>query len=339
MLGSESMRNETGVAGLVGRLVEAEAERLDGAARGAPQHGHDGARVDAARQRDADRHVRDELALDGLLVVEPDALEPVAAAQAGVGGPVDVRVPLEPGLPCGELEHVARWQAGDAAEERPVAGDVADVHRQVQAQLVDLGLDEAAREHRLGLGPERQLAALDRVHERLHPERVPGQEQLAAGPVIQGEGEDPVQPGGEADPLVLVQVGQDLGVAVGAQLVAAVHHQVAELGVVVDLAVVDDDHRAVLVGHRLRAAGHVLDGQPPVAEVDAVAAVETLTVGPAVGDRVGHGPDELFVPEARRARYPAHRGYRSRPAAAGRPVSSVIVSPRRRTRSSPSSTR
>ena len=75
-----------------------------------------------------------------------------------VRGPVDGRVRQQPGLPLGELEHVAGRQALDAPEERPVAGDVADVHRQVQARLVELGRDEAAGEHRLGFGPEGQHA-------------------------------------------------------------------------------------------------------------------------------------------------------------------------------------
>ena len=303
-----------------------------GPARGAPEHGHDGTRVNAAGQRDTDRHVRDELPFDCLLIVKPDPLEPVAGAPGLVRRPVDRRVRLQPGPPFSELEHVARWQALDAPEERPISGDVTDVHRQMEARLVEFALDEPAREHRLGFGPECQHAVPDRVHQGLHPERVPDQEELAARPVEQGEGEDPVEPGRERDPLVLVEVGQDLGVAVGPQLVAAGQHHVPKLGVVVDLAVVDDDDRAIFVGHRLRTARHILDGQPAVAEMDVPVAVEALAVRSPVGDRVGHGPDELLVTEARRARYPAHRCYRSL-------LLRAIEHPRRRSRSSRSSTR
>jgi len=227
VLGAERAGHEPGVVNLIGRLVEAEAERLDGPARGAPEHGHDGARVDAPGQRDADRHVRDQLPLDRGLVVEPDALEPFAGGAGRVRRPVHGRVRLHPGAPSGELQHVPGRQALDAGEERPVPGDVTDVHRQVQARLVKLGGDEPAREHGLGLGPEGQLAIPDRVHQGLHPERVPDQEQRAAGPVEQGEREDPVEPGGAGDPLVLVQVRQDLGVAVGGQPVPAAQHQLA----------------------------------------------------------------------------------------------------------------
>ena len=50
---------------------------------------------------------------------------------------------------------------------------------------------------------------------------------------------------------------------------AAVDQLAPQLGVIVDLAVEDDRYRAVLVPHRLRAAGEVEDGEPAVAEEDA----------------------------------------------------------------------
>jgi len=224
-----------------------------------------------------------------------------------------------PGIPIAGTLHgyqdVARGHAADVAEERPVPRHVAHVHRQVQARLVELGRDQAAREHRLGLGPEGQHPAADRIQQRLHPERVADQEQRPARPVEQREREDSVEPGREPDPLVLVEMGQDLGVAVGGQPVAAGQDGLAQLRVVVDLAVVHDDHGAVLVRHRLGPARHVLDRQPAVGEVNRLAAEEPLAVRPPVGDRVGHGPDQLRVPEARRARYPAHGRYRFPPRA------------------------
>ncbi len=266
--------------------------------------------------------------------MKADPLEPVARGKALVRRPVDGRVRMQPGPASGELQHVPRGQPADVPEEGPVPGHVANVHRQVQARLVHLGLDQPAREHGLGLGPEGQQAVPDRVHQRLHPQRVPDQEQRAARPVEQREREDAVEPGRERDPLVLVEMGQDLGVAVGGQPVPAGQHHLAQLGVVVDLAVVDHDDRAVLVGHRLGTARHVLDRQPAVAEVDRLPVEEALAVGPPVDDRVGHRPEELFVPEARHTRYPAHRCYQS--------LLSVIVvigPPRRNSQSSRSSTR
>ena len=74
------------------------------------------------------------------------------------------------------------------------------------------------------------------------------------------------------------------------QRVAAGEQLLAQLGVVVDLAVEDDDDGAVLVGHRLRAAGDVEDREPPVAEADAVADVEAVAVGAAVDDACRSSP-------------------------------------------------
>ena len=84
-------------------------------------------------------------------------------------------------------------------------------------------------------------------------------------------------------------------------------HVGAQLGVVVDLAVVDDDHRPVGVGHRLRAAGDVEDRQPAVPEAHAVADEEAVAVRPAVHDRVGHRPHERGVAEAGRPCDAAHQ--------------------------------
>jgi hypothetical protein len=52
--------------------------------------------------------------------------------------------------------------------------------------------------------------------------------------------------------------------------------------VVVDLAVEDDDHRAVFVEQRLLAGGDVDDRQPPVAEADAGLDVQAALVRAAV---------------------------------------------------------
>src|SRR5205814_1534141 len=62
----------------------------------------------------------------------------------------------------------------------------------------------------------------------------------------------------------------------------------AQLGVVVDLAVVDHDHPATLAGHRLRAAFQIDDREPAVREADATAAEHTGGVGAAVRDERAH---------------------------------------------------
>ena len=81
------------------------------------------------------------------------------------------------------------------------------------------------------------------------------------------------------------------GVGLGAERVAAGLEIAAQLAMVVDLAVEDDPHRAVFVGHRLIAAGAIDDGQAPVAERQPRRVEVAAAVGAAMVEPVGHRPD------------------------------------------------
>ena len=85
MFGVEGPRDELRVVGLVRRLAETQAERLDHAGVATPDHRHDRAGVDPPREGDAERNVRQELAIHRRLVVAPDALEPRVAGEPLVG--------------------------------------------------------------------------------------------------------------------------------------------------------------------------------------------------------------------------------------------------------------
>ena len=74
-------------------------------------------------------------------------------------------------------------------------------------------------------------------------------------------------------PLVLVEVDEDLGVALRAERVAPGLEPAPEGGEVVDLAVEDGPDRAVLVRERLMPAGQVDDRQPAEPERGVVVAV------------------------------------------------------------------
>ena len=78
----------------------------------------------------------------------------------------------------------------------------------------------------------------------------------------------------------------DFGVGMGSEPVAAAFELGAQRRKVVDLAVEDDPHRAVLVRQRLLPRGDVDDAQPAVAEPDAVAEEEAVGIGPAMRDAV-----------------------------------------------------
>ena len=99
-------------------------------------------------------------------------------------------------------------------------------------------------------------------------------------------------------PSVLVKMDEGLGVgrgpvdvALGDQLVA----EAARLILVVKLAVIRDPDRAVLVGHRLGAAGQVDDREPAVPERGGAVDVEAVAVGPSVGERRRHPREDFTV--------------------------------------------
>ena len=100
--------------------------------------------------------------------------------------------------------------------------------------------------------------------ERLDAEPVAGEHQPAAARVPQGDGEHAVEVGQEIEPAVLVEMDDDLGVGmIGGEAVAGALELLAQLDVIVDLAVEDDGDGLVLVEDRLLAGGDVDDGEPP----------------------------------------------------------------------------
>ena len=73
---------------------------------------------------------------------------------------------------------------------------------------------------------------------------------------------------------------------------------VHQLAVVVDLAVLDDDDRAVLVRDRLVAARQVDDRKSPRRDPDRPVEVRALGVGAAVIERLRHPAEAVGVDRA-----------------------------------------
>src|SRR4051812_36693965 len=94
-----------------------------------------------------------------------------------------------------------------------------------------------------------------------------------------------------ADALLFVEVEDGLGVGVRPVLVALGLELGAQGGVVVDLAVVCDPDRSVLVGHRVVPRGREVDNrQPPVTEGYSLTRLDPAAgvVRTAVRNRVAH---------------------------------------------------
>ena len=66
--------------------------------------------------------------------------------------------------------------------------------------------------------------------------------------------------------ILFVQMHDDFGVTVGAELMSGLEQFCTEFTIVVDFTVEDNLHAVVFVAQRLRAAGHVNDAQSPMPE-------------------------------------------------------------------------
>ena len=241
-----------------------------------------------------------DLALEvGLGVVEVDVV-------------VDLPVAFRRRLAAGDPQQVPGLQLAHPLEQG-LAGE-AELEGEVVLEAVGIGLDRRQHRHqRLRLRGEVEDVADDRVVKGLDPEAVPRADQLLAGLVPDRVGEHPAQPLQRVGAPAVVGPQHDLGVAAGAEGAAA--DLGAQLGVVVDLAVVGDPAPG-LVGHRLvPGRGGVDDREAPVGEADVPTLVgpDPLVVGAAVADQLVHHlelalevGDRLSV-EVDRAADSAHR--------------------------------
>ena len=149
MRGAESLRDRACVAALVeARFVEADAEGVE-LARGRVLRGErgDGGGIDAAAQKDAERHVGHEPALHRALELCTNLFTPLRCRGPGIG--LEDKLPPPPGLQRPARRRVA-FHGGDRVEL--VAEAVAA--RQLPDALVD-----AARRWDVAVGevfPERQ---------------------------------------------------------------------------------------------------------------------------------------------------------------------------------------
>ena len=175
---------------------------------------------------------------------------------------------------------------------------------------------ESAGEQRLDLGGEQQQVPGASVIQRLDAQPVSRQQQPLALRIPQAEGEHPVQLaqqlGGVAAGL-LVAMDEHLRVGVGAEAVALRQQWLAQAEVVVQLAVVREPDRAVLVAERLPALfREVDDGEPAVRQRAGAFAPPPGVVWPPMCHRCGHALHGLGrrtgAVERDDADDPTHRG-------------------------------
>jgi hypothetical protein len=313
--GTVALGNLLGVAGFVEcRIIEGDRAGIDRLAGLSRHHRHHRTRIDAAREEGTERHLRDHPQAHAFLQALDELRLRVFVGDDGTAGEANVPVPTRDGwrLPAAQKKGMAGRQLVSRAVDRSRIRHVAEREVVFDRRRIDLERQAAMGQQRLQLRAEHELTVAQvGVVKRLDAEAVAREEQRLLALVPDGEREHAAQALHAGLAPGLPGVDDDLGVAAGAEHVPERRQLGHQLPVVVDLAVVDDDHGAIGVEQRLLAALEVDDRQALVAERDPGCAVRAGLVGTPVMLRRVHaeqGGSVEVTPAARipDTHYPAH---------------------------------
>ncbi len=287
-----------GVAGLVvAALVEADREGLHLARRLRLHQRHHGGGIDSPGQERPERHVRhhprphavseDIFQFRRGFAFVHERTRGDRAAQPPIGRDARLRAGLHGEDGAGrELVHIAKNRRG--------AGHVAVAHECRDGLAIDLAAPRRVCHQRLEFGAEQQHAAAPAPVQRLDAEPIANQPQRRLGTIPQRDGEHADEPRHRALRPKFPECRQHhLGIRAAAKPVAKPREFVAQLGEIIDLAVVGDDIASVRGMHRLMPERRQIDDrQPPMPKPDAGGGIDEDAgiIRPAVRHRVGHGP-------------------------------------------------
>ena len=315
--GAVALGHHVGVLRLVEiRVVEADRAGGDRVAALLRHHRHHRARIDAAGQEGAQRHLGFHLRTHRFLQARGEFLGDFGLGTRRVRAERQVPVALRAHLAVAHLQ-------GDAVAGAELEGVVVDRVRFRHVAVSKIFLDRARIQfaRQLGEGHDRlqfraeheQAVRQQRIEHRLDADMVARQEQGLLAAVPDAEGEHAAQAAHAVRAPGLVSGQHHLGVRLGAERDAERDQLVAQLAVVVDLAVEDDHRVAVAADQRLLAGGDVDHRQAAVAHAERRFGVQLALVRPAVELAFVHAAERPAVdfPVAvgiKNSDYSAHRG-------------------------------
>ncbi len=293
VVGAEQLRDTARVGQLVVerlRVAAAEADRV-GLHRAVAVLRHerdDRARVDAARQERADRHVADHLHARRLLEARAGLRDPVVRGTRRVDGRRNP--PVAALLDAAALGHEHRRgrELRDSAEHRLRRRHVAEREIGGQRGRIERGGHAGHRQDRLRFAREQQAPAVVADVQRLHAQPVAADDEAGPPRVPEREREHPVQVLDARVAVGLVQVQDRFAVGRSPERVTLGDQRFAQLAIVVDLAVGDEPQRAVLVRQRLVTAADVDDRQAAHPQRERTVDVDTLVVRAAMDGEPPH---------------------------------------------------
>jgi hypothetical protein len=89
-------------------------------------------------------------------------------------------------------------------------------------------------------------------------------------------------------PVLLVQMYQRLGIAVGLKPMSHCSESFTEFGIIVNFAIKGRPDTLVLIGERLSATFDINDAQADVSQNDVIIAEDTLAIGAAMPQDINH---------------------------------------------------
>ncbi len=125
------------------------------------------------------------------------------------------------------------------------------------------------------------------------PKMIPHQKEFLFLQIVQGKGENPVEPGQKVQAEDLVGFQQHLGVGVGPEPAAHCLQLLADLPEIIDFPVEDDAPGPTGVEHRLVSRFQVDDGKPPMPQDGILVPEHRLCVRPPVGQYIQHPVHQL----------------------------------------------
>ncbi len=166
----------------------------------------------------------------------------------------------------------------------------------MQGHRVDGGIQPAGRQQCLAGRGEADTLARETVIQRLDAESVARQEQLLPAAVPDREGEHAVQAGRTVLAPLGIRPENDLGIAVGNEMMTERLQLLAQFRVVVDGAIEDQCESGRVIAHGLRGTfRQVDDRQSPVSQRDRAVEPGAAAVRSAPRERIRHPAEHAPV--------------------------------------------
>ena len=303
MLGAEALRHQRRVGLLVeGLLRKVHGKRIDVSRAQFAHDGDDGGGIHAAAQEDAQGNVAHQARLRRLPQTHGEFLHQIALLAGRHRRllrrtQIVLRAPVSVDVNVAAFHHHAMRRrklldlginaarAGEVAVEE-IVGERGGIHRAADPRVL---------KQRLDLRPEYQRLAVAPVIKGFLARAVARQKQSLGLVIPQGDGEHAVQFAQAVRALLLVQVDDGFAVGMRLEMVTAFQQPLAQLAVVIDLAVENQGDVAGFVGERLVAGFEINNAQPPDGQRDVGQLKFAAAVRPAMEDASRHRVDALSV--------------------------------------------